>query len=409
MRYRNSTICSVLLLAMAAPAAAQLALPPLPAVSSAGQALRDTLDPAGDLLRMPSAQAASVLRQARLDRIETLLRRSRATIERDRDGEPARRGVLLALDGDAQDLARLRSLGFGVRVQDRLDELGMAVTELTVPSGMDLAAAQQVVGREVPGLVVSSDPLHFASGSAGTATFAGAPAVRGVITETVGLIDGGPAQRVGAVKGFAAGAPMPSNQGSAVASLAARGGAERVAVADVYGSDPAGGNALAIARGMNWLIGQGARVVSISLVGPRNPVVERAVAAARLRKVVVVAAVGNDGPAAPPSFPASYDGVIAVTAVDRRNRPLIEAGRAVHLDYAAPGADMTALNAAGRQVRVRGTSYATPLVAARVAAALGRGVPFERIATELDAEARPLARKIPDPRSGRGLLCETCR
>lgn len=160
---------------------------------------------------------------------------------------------------------------------------------------------------------------------------------------------------------------------------------------------------------MNWLIADGARVISISLVGPRNPVLERAVSAAQARQVLVVAAVGNDGPAAPPSYPASYAGVVAATAVDRRNRPLIEAGRALHLDYAAPGADMTALNAMGHAVTVRGTSYAVPLIAARAAAALQRGVPFDRLSAALDAEARPLARKLPDPRSGRGLLCDGCR
>jgi subtilisin family serine protease len=150
-------------------------------------------------------------------------------------------------------------------------------------------------------------------------------------------------------------------------------------------------------------------VISISLVGPRNPVLERAVTAARARQVVVVAAVGNDGPAAPPSYPASYAGVIAVTGVDKRNRPLIEAGRALHLDYAAPGAVLSALNAAGKQVAVRGTSYAAPLVAARAAAALQRGTVAARLSAALDGEARPLARKLPDPRSGRGLLCESCR
>ena len=58
----------------------------------------------------------------------------------------------------------------------------------------------------------------------------------------------------------------------------------------------------------------GSKVVTISLVGPRNAVLERAIGAAQRKGVVVVAAVGNDGPAAPPAYPASYDGVVAVTA-----------------------------------------------------------------------------------------------
>ena len=52
---------------------------------------------------------------------------------------------------------------------------------------------------------------------------------------------------------------------------------------------------------------------------------------------------------------------------DGRNRALIEAGRALHLDYAAPGADMVAANINGQASRVRGTSFAAPIVAGYIA------------------------------------------
>ena len=179
----------------------------------------------------------------------------------------------------------------------------------------------------------------------------------------------------------------------------------QVYVADVYGTDAAGGNASAIARGLGWLVEQGARVITMSLVGPDNPLLQRAIAAAHRRGVLVVAAVGNDGPAAPPAYPASYDGVIAVTAVDGRERALIEAGRALHLDYAAPGADIYGLDRRGRSQRLRGTSYATPLVAARLAAALRAGGDWRSV---LDREARDLGERGLDPVYGRGLVCRGC-
>ncbi|MED5206208.1 MAG: S8 family serine peptidase, partial [Pseudomonadota bacterium] len=224
----------------------------------------------------------------------------------------------------------------------------------------------------------------------------------------VGMIDGAPGKTVAVtgMRGFAAGAPYPSNHGSAVASLLASEHGGPIRVADVYGTDKAGGNALAIARGLGWLVGEGSRVVTISLVGPKNPVLERAIAAARRRGVVVVAAVGNDGPAAPPAYPASYDGVVAVTAVDGKRRALIEAGRALHLDYAAPGADIRAINAKGKRIRVRGTSFATPLVAARLARALQKGGDWREA---IDREAVDLGRKGVDPVFGRGLVCGDCR
>lgn len=408
LRPRTILVAALAAVALGSPLAAQIALPQVPGVPAVGGMLDGTLETARDAVRGTTAQMAERLRDARLVRIDDLLRRNRAAIERDAAGQPARRGVLLALDPDSAALARLAALGFAAGTAERLDDLGMTVVELTVPAGLDLADAERLAAKTLPGLTLSSDPLHFQSGASGAAA-AAAPPQGEAITVPIGLIDGAPAQPVASLRGFAAGAPTPSHHGSAVTSLAARAGVRTIHVADVYGKDPVGGNALAIARGMNWLIGQGARVVSISLVGPRNPVLERAVTAARARQVVVVAAVGNDGPAAPPSYPASYAGVIAVTGVDKRNRPLIEAGRALHLDYAAPGADVSALNAAGKPVAVRGTSYAAPLVAARAAAALQRGHAAPRIAAALDGEARPLARRLPDPRSGRGLLCEWCR
>jgi subtilisin family serine protease len=255
-----------------------------------------------------------------------------------------------------------------------------------------------------PTAEIAADTLHFQSGSA--LPIVSAASAQGVsIGTAVGVIDGAPAQRVGAVRGFAKGAPVASHHGSAVASLLAGAGVRDIRVADIYGTDPAGGNALALVRALDWLIGGGSRVVSISLAGPNNAAVARAIAAAQHKGAVIVAAVGNDGPAAPPAFPASYPGVVAVTAVDGRNRLLIEVGRASHLDYAAPGADIVALNKAGKKVRVRGTSYAVPLVSARVARALDRGGTWR---TALDREAVDLGPPGADNQFGRGLLCRGC-
>jgi subtilisin family serine protease len=227
------------------------------------------------------------------------------------------------------------------------------------------------------------------------------------IATPVGLIDGGvgPSVSVRAQQSFASSGPAPSDHGTAIASLLRDAGVRSIVSADVYGRDPAGGSALAIARALDWMVGQKVSVVSISLVGPRNPLLERAIAAASTRGTILVAAVGNDGPAAPPAYPASYPAVLAVTGVDIKDRPMIEAGRSLHLDYAAPGAGILALDASGGDRRVRGTSFAAPLVAARAAAAIGNG---GNVRAALDKEARDLGKKGADPLFGRGLLCGTC-
>jgi hypothetical protein len=74
----------------------------------------------------------------------------------------------------------------------------------------------------------------------------------------------------------------------------------------------------------------------------------------------------------------------------------MEAGKAAHLDFAAPGADMAAALPGQGYSRVRGTSFAAPLVAARLAAAGSA----QRLATE----ARPGKGRV-----GRGIVCGACR
>ncbi len=92
----------------------------------------------------------------------------------------------------------------------------------------------------------------------------------------------------------------------------------RIASADVYGSDPAGGNATAIAKALGWLV---ERRVSVRRSAWSAPPIRCSHASSRGAEagLIIVAAVGNNGPAAPPAYPASYPGVIAVTGVDGRD------------------------------------------------------------------------------------------
>ena len=106
-------------------------------------------------------------------------------------------------------------------------------------------------------------------------------------------------------------------------------------------------------------------------MGPPNRLLELAVRRAAAKGMLLVAAVGNDGPAAAPLYPAAYPDVIGVTAVDAAGQVLPEAGRGPHVAFAAPGADIAAAGfAPGGYARARGTSFAAPLVAGLLAAAL---------------------------------------
>lgn len=400
-------LISALALALGAPLGAQVALPQVGLPD-----LRGTLEPVTGALEATTQDAARTVQRLAGDRLRTidrLVRRNQDIIERDARGDPARRGEILVMDAPPEQLVLARAAGFAELGSETIDGLGLTVVRLRLPVGMDLAAAEQAIARLLPTATIAPDNLHFQSGSiAATPILAASTPRMATRTAPVGMIDGATGRNVAVARsrGFANGAPHPSNHGSAVASLLSSAGVTTIHVADVYGTDKAGGGALAIARGLGWLVDEGSRVVTISLVGPKNAVLERAIATAQGKGVLVVAAVGNDGPAAPPAYPASYSGVVAVTAVDGKRRVLIEAGRALHLDYAAPGADIHGRDTRGRRVALRGTSYATPLVAARAAAAIGSGRNWR---AALDAEAIDLGPRGPDATFGRGLVCASCK
>ncbi|EJL28931.1 S8 family serine peptidase [Novosphingobium sp. AP12] len=406
---RRAITCLALTAALlASPVRAQLGgglpIDPLGTVGRVGDAVRDvaapTLAPLGEVVG-----DVRRLARERAQRLARFVSDNDGRVEWDEYRQPAVCGEALLLDPDPAALELARRRGFVVIEQGTLEALDVGYARLAVPPGAPLARAIETLREALPGREVTADQLHFPSGS--TRSAAKGTAKSGVLPRggTVGVIDGAIAgsKRVVSQRSFAAGS-KPSDHASAIASLLTGAGTENIYGADVYGSDPAGGNALAIAKAIGWMLGQGVPVVSISLVGPSNPLLARAVAAAQAKGVVIVAAVGNDGAAAPPAYPASYPGVVAVTGIDGAGRVLIEAGRATHLDYAAPGADMSALLPGRGRVTLRGTSYAAPLAASRIAARRAVSTTSAEALKAADAEALK-----PSSRTGRGVLCNICR
>lgn len=408
---------SLLWSVMTARADAQIALPPVQLPDAAR-----TLPSLPDLDARPLITMGDTLAQVRLDRIATLLRDNRERIEPDREGQPAVRGILVATGVDEAMVTLAAKNGFRLIDRERIEGLDLDVVRFAVPEGRSLARAEKQLAKLLPGAEVDADHIYFASGPGGLLPAAALATAASPGKASLGLIDGGVAAHpsiAGRVeqRGFAVGAPHASRHGTAVASLLIGNGAVRGAApghqllaADVYGSDPGGGNASAIARALGWLVQRGVAVTTISLVGPDNKLLAAAVARAQQRGMLIVAAVGNDGPAAPPAYPASYRGVFAVTGVDARNRALPEAGRALHLDFAAPGDAVLVATGAGTTDRMRGTSFAAPLVAGRLA--LRYPAPaIERIGPAVSAlvlEAQDLGKKGRDRIYGHGLICGDC-
>lgn len=341
--------------------------------------------------------AAPVLTGLNAGRASSLKFTSFSGLRRRRPRRPATRPEIVVVVPDPAAIDLIAAQGYGLLSRDRLALTGTDIARFALPANRTLDQARAEILRLSPAALV--DPNHvyrpgeLACDAGGCVAFdmiGWSPAPLSCPAgATVGMIDTGvntdhEALSGVAVEHFAVAGPerRPSGRthGTAIAVLIAGRadsrtpgllpGARLVAVdafhADAGGQDAA--DAFDIARALDRLAASAAKVINLSFAGPANLVLERVVRAMLGRDMVLVAAAGNAGPNAAPLFPAAYDGVVAVTAVDRRMRAYRQAAAGEHIDFAAPGVRLwTAASVRGGRFR-SGTSYAAPFVSAALAA-----------------------------------------
>jgi len=132
------------------------------------------------------------------------------------------------------------------------------------------------------------------------------------------------------------------------------------------------GSTFATTCGIYYAIEHGARIINVSL-GSATPsaLLDEAVAAAVKAKVVVVAAAGNAGLAAP-EYPAATRGAIAVASIDESFMlaPWSNFGAAVR--FAAPGGDIVSTAGIDEYAKASGTSMSTAIVTGTLARVISR-------------------------------------
>lgn len=417
---RRALLAAACAAAAAAPAQAQLGLPRVNLPSLPRELPRLPSEPLPEML-----QANVALQALRRSTVDELLRNHADLVEADPAGEPIRRQELLLVSPTPAVVDAALAMGLVVVRERDLQALALREVVLRTPQGVATAEALSRLRALDPQLEADFNHLYTRSGepqigaAAPTAAHA-APAAR-----RVGLVDGGverrhPALRHAAIEAWGcSGTEVPSAHGTAVASLlVGRDGAftgvspgSTLYAADIYCDQAAGGAVEDIALALAWMAEHKVAVVNISLVGPANRLLERAVQAMSRQGHLIVAAVGNDGPAAPPLYPASYAGVVGVTGVWPTRRVLPEAAQGPQVALAAPGAELAVARTGGGYAVARGTSFAAPLVA---------GILAERhrapdVASALAAvravveSAQDLGEPGRDPVYGAGLVAERSR
>lgn len=364
-------------------------------------------------------------RAIRRERQRERLRRFRAFLEQLRNGDLVVQGEVLATDASDAAIARARDLGFSVLRDRVIDGLGQRLTVLRAAQGVGIEQALADLRAADPGGDYDYNHVLEGAGASGPRVADAGSGGGGVPASHVriGLIDSGvdaeaPTLRSAhiLVKGFTeSGAIVGDAHGTAIASMlvgenpklkALLPGATLYA-ADVYGADdPDGGSSEAVIKALAWMARENVPVINISLVGPPNRALEKAIATLSARGFTIVASVGNDGPSAPPLYPAAYPQVVGVTGVDSRQKVLLEANQGDQVDFAARGADVLVSTPDGELMKVRGTSFAAPVVAARLALEQAAPSPQQGSASlaGLRSQAIDLGPRGRDPIYGDGLV-----
>ena len=324
------------------------------------------------------------------------------------------RPEMLASGISQRGLEHAEKLGFQPNGNIALASAGIGATRLLAPPGATEASAREMLKQAAPESNVAANmPYHLVRPANGTSRAEKVPAARAMatpcgtdrcygpsaikwtpdhqacaVTTRIGVIDTGidaghPSLREQRIlsRGMiqAKGVKAPNWHGTGVVSLLAGDPKSstpglvphaQFLVTDIFYADQNGqptSDTASLIQALDWLDKHGAQIINMSLSGPPDSLLLQAITGLSRKGIMFVAAAGNDGANAPPSYPAAYEPVIAVTAVNNEMRNYRHAGRGAHIDLAAPGVDIWTAQPAERAGYQSGTSFAVPYVTAVLA------------------------------------------
>ena len=356
-----------------------------------------------------------------------------------------RRNVVLGVELSADAITVLGRRGFRPLASSDV-ELGR-ITELSVPQGYDAISATELLKRELPAETFlysmryhltpqgeakdAPDSIIEGKPCEGDRCYAKKmvgwrPDLSGCAARVkVGVVDTAVDTTHPALQGmrkkhgtFGRGAVADRTfwHGTGVAAVLA--GAEKSVtpglipgaeflLADIFSRGEDGvleSDTLSLSNALDWLERLSVIVVYLSFSCVRDPAIETKVQAMSRRKVVFVAAAGNDGPTGQASYPAAYKPVIAVTAVNRDRNSYHNATHGSYIDVAAPGVRIWTALPDGRMGYRSGTSFAAPFVTSIVAVAYASAPVKTKEALLRKLDPKDIGPPGRDPIYGRGLL-----
>lgn len=346
-------------------------------------------------------------------------------------------GEVVAVGIGQDELARLKSLGYVVKRRSNSNVLGKSVTRFEIPKASTLDKAKQEIRGIAPSSATVSNALYYRMALTSYKPSGEPCGSRCEVFEltkwqptasaclakntTIGVID----TRIDTAHPSILGAnvtvrttratdrqPSSSDHGTGVVSLlVGRQGSEvhgisqeaKIFAVDAFHSngDHDAADVYDLVLAIELLIEQGVKVINLSISGPANPILKQAIDHALDMGITIVAAAGKPETNAL-GYPGRYPGVVAVSSVNGRLLPSHLSLRGKHIAFAAPGVGLTVAGADNATIKVDGTSFAAPFVAAAFAMTPGethkdRELILRRSAKDLGAPGK-------DPIYGWGLI-----
>src|SRR3984893_15527632 len=241
---------------------------------------------------------------------------------------------------------------------------GADVTIAVIDSGIDLKHP------ELPGAI--SDSFNALGSKEGPHVHG--TGIAGVIVAHARLMGSAPAANIVAIRAFAT-APSGAESTSFV-----------------------------VLKALDYAASHGAQIVNMSFAGAKDALIERGIAAAASKGIVMVAAAGNAGPQSPPLYPAANPNVIAVSATDAHDKLFAASNRGSHIAIAAPGVDIFLPAPDEKYQMTSGTSFSAAYISGLVALMLERNPALkpEEVRATLMKTARDLGSPGRDDLFGAG-------
>ena len=312
-----------------------------------------------------------------------------------------------------------------------LEGLGLQLAEVSAPASFDISEVRAGILDVVGSDFAHVDVNHFYTAGVPTPSSATGYSPRdamsfppdlGELSLRLGMIDTAVDDRHPAfanthmqTRHFGAHSDRsPSLHGTAIASMLSADSEQysgiapgsRLFAASIFEIDAERGEVASTAslvKALDWLTREQVEVVNISLAGPPNRLLEAVLVRVSQKGIPVLAAAGNAGPASEPLYPAAYETVVAITAVEPDGRVFRLANRGDHLDLSAPGVNILHAQAGGGYQASSGTSFAVPFASVAVARLLAQH-PQSDALSQLYRSATDLGPPGKDMIYGHGLL-----